>query len=143
MAGTIYNNQTNEEILITDSAKVKKWTTYFHQDLTKSRIFENFNDQLPIDVLTARIVSSGWYEFSKLMPWILCCAATKVSTNLARHFIIQSAFEELGMRDQKQIHADMFWRAAHSIGATPNKSLLEKDSALEDSLNYLKETIIS
>ena len=40
-----------------------------------------------------------------------------VSTNEKRHYVIQTAFEELGMRDAREIHPDI-WQVVKTAGVT-------------------------
>jgi len=133
-----------EEVYKSNHPDVIKWTKYFHDLICKRKIFENLSDLLPADVLTARIVATGWHAFSDFMPWFLCQAASMVSNNLTRHYVIQTVFEELGMRDYRQIHADMFWSAAQSIGINSHENfILKEDGELKKSLNYLKSRLLS
>ena len=136
-------NGTIEGIYTIEHPEVVKWTNYFHKKIQERKIFENFHAKLCRNILTARIVSTGWHAFSGFMPAFLCRAASMMSTNLARHYVIQTAFEELGMRDHKQIHADLFWNAAKSIGITSEDSILEENGKLKKSLNFLKNQLMS
>lgn len=135
---------TVEEIYKNDHPDVIKWTKYFHDYVSEKRIFENFMHQIQKNIATARIVAASWYSFSEFMPFFLCRAASMVSNNLTRHYIIQTAFEELGMRDYKQIHSEMFYQAANSIGIyfLKNCDLIDENliistiSILKDRLSF-------
>jgi len=63
------------------------------------------------------IVGAAWLEFTELVPWALCTLAGRVDNNLARHFVIQTAFEELGSRNRNAIHSDLFAQCIDQVGA--------------------------
>jgi hypothetical protein len=111
-SGTIENTYTagHEEI--------GKWTQKFEADVETLNIFSQFESACPKSHARAVVIGSLWHRFSTFMPWFLCQAAAMVSTNEKRHYVIQTAFEELGMRDAREIHPDMFWEVAKTAGVT-------------------------
>ena len=119
------------------------WTNYFLNRFRKHRIFEGFNICHPETSLDkARVVGVHWHSFSELMPAILCCAATMVSNNRLRHYVIQTAYEELGARDSVEIHHEMFWATTMLAGVSDwDKARLEISDQLEAALNTLRHAI--
>jgi hypothetical protein len=78
------------------------------------------------------------------MPWFLCQAAAMVSTNEKRHYVIQTAFEELGMRDAREIHPDMFWDAAKAVGiAEEERAAIHREPAPAAVLASLRAMLLS
>ena len=115
---TIENYQgVVEKIYKIDHPKVIKWTSYFKEKADIDDIFHNFNQSNLDSVDHAKIVGRFWYEFSKLAPKVLCICAGKVNCNLIRHYIIQTAFEELGERNHKAIHPELFKDSLRRIDA--------------------------
>ncbi len=134
---------TIESIFTVNHPDVINWTNYFHQKMNEREIFENFASNLPKDITTASIIATGWHAFSIFMPQFLCQAAAMVSNNLARHYVVQGAFEELGMRDSTQIHPDLFWAAIMSAEITRNDTVASKQSLISAALNDLKGKLLS
>ncbi|MBI4371046.1 MAG: iron-containing redox enzyme family protein [Elusimicrobia bacterium] len=114
---------TVEYIYTADHPEVLRWTSHFEGLAAREGVFEAFEAACPRSWRRATVVSALWHRFSSFMPWFLCQAAAMVSTNEKRHYVIQTAFEELGMRDAREIHCDMFWNAAAQAGVS------EKDRA--------------
>ncbi len=118
-------------------------TEYFTNIMANRKIFETYESDLPAASVTkAKVVGIFWHQFSEFMPWFLCRAASKVATNEVRHYVIQTAFEELGMRQSDKIHADMFWKSALIAGITENDRATYCDhSSIKVALNFLKSEI--
>ena len=111
-SGTIENTYT------ADHEGIAKWTRKFEADVETLNVFSQFENACPRSHARAVVVGSLWHRFSGFMPWFLCQAAAMVSTNEKRHYVIQTAFEELGMRDAREIHPDMFWEVAKTAAVT-------------------------
>jgi hypothetical protein len=111
-------NLTIEDTFTSDNELVTLWTKRFEQLVQEQQIFSKFYSVPTAPSERAAAVGSLWHGFSSFVPWFLCQACAKVSTNEKRHYVIQTAFEELGMRNSREIHADMFWDAAASTGLT-------------------------
>ena len=127
-----------------DHPEVKAWTEFFEQETLKRNIFSRFFELNPVPS-SARAVAVGtqWHRFSEFMPWFLCQAAALVPTNPIRHYVIQTAFEELGMRDSTEIHSDLFWRTTESVGVTCNdRQRLSQYEPVSSALNFLKEELL-
>lgn len=136
-------NGTIEEIYTSSNEQVAEWTKRFEGHVQELNIFPNFEAACPVSVTRAQTVGVLWHEFSSFMPWFLCQAAAMVSSNEKRHYVIQTAFEELGMRDSKEIHPDMFWEAARSVGV--NESTRESIGKSKEAiavLEFLKNTLL-
>lgn len=114
-----------EAVYTAEHPDVIYWTKFFHERFREKKIFENFEAKTThTDIHKAVAVATQWYRFSSIMPWILCKAATMVTGNVKRHYVIQGAYEELGMRDVNEIHPERFREAAVDAGV--DDSLFEK-----------------
>lgn len=124
--------------------EVIRLTNYFHERLGQEQIFEAFDAKHPTKSLEkAAVVAVLWHSFSEFMPWFLCHASASVSNNRLRHYVIQTAFEELGMRDVTEIHHEMFWKLALSTGITEeNRKQIENDSGIERVICSLRSGLI-
>ncbi len=110
---------TKEATYTLEHPEVMAWTHQFEQRATEKKIFDLFTSlHAEPSREKATIVGVLWHRFSGFMPWFLCQAAAMVSSNEKRHYVIQTAFEELGMRDASEIHPNMFWNAAQIAGVT-------------------------
>jgi hypothetical protein len=107
-----------ENTYTADHQEITKWTDKFESEVESLGIFPQFEAECPRSLSRAIVVGSLWHRFSSFMPWFLCQASAMVSTNEKRHYVIQTAFEELGMRDAREIHPDMFWQVAKAAGVT-------------------------
>ncbi|BCA96951.1 hypothetical protein TUM19329_33120 [Legionella antarctica] len=132
-----------EALYTSDHPEVVFWTGFFQNRFKERKIFEQFEEQTSgNDIHKAVAIATQWYRFSSIMPWILCKAATVVSNNIKRHYVIQGAYEELGMRDVNEIHPERFREAA--IDAGVDESLFEKHqgfSRVNDSLDKLVKSL--
>ena len=128
-----------ERIYTQDHPDVLRWTAKFQKLVEKRAAFPRFWQDLPADKATAISVAVQWHRFSELVPQFLCLAASKVSTNQKRHYVIQTAFEELGMRDAGQIHCDTFKSAASLTGITAEEFIRwQKSYPLQQALDNLE-----
>lgn len=136
-------NGTIEEIYTSSNEQVAAWTRRFESHVHELNIFPSFENSCPVSATRAQTVGVLWHEFSSFMPWFLCQAAAMVTTNEKRHYVIQTAFEELGMRNSKEIHPDMFWEAAKSVGVddSTRESVGKSKEAIEV-LGFLKNTLL-
>ena len=118
-----------EGVYTIDNPEIVEWTNFFHQRSDIDNIFGKFaRATKDIKLLKAIAVTSQWYRFSSFMPWFLARAASMVSDNEKRHYVIQTAYEELGMRDVEEIHPEMFREAAVQAGV--------KDENINQFMNY-------
>ena len=133
-----------EEQFTADNHEVVRWTEFFHSRVKAKKIFEDFEESQPSSASRARVVGVYWQRFSAFMPWFLCEAAARVSTNEKRHYVIQTAFEELGMRNVREIHPEMFWSTAKQAGVleADRSRLVRIESGIEV-LRGLKAAILS
>jgi hypothetical protein len=133
-----------EKIYGTSHPEIRQWTQFFKNRYRKLGIFENFERDHPERSSSkAVIVGVSWLQFSEFMPLLLCQAAAKVSSNLKRHYVIQTAYEELGMRSVDQIHAQIFWAAAEMAGAgEEDKKRLLASGLLDSCLHSLEKTLL-
>ena len=118
-----------EDLYTMDNPEIIEWTKFFHQRSDIDNIFGKFaRTTKDIKIDKAIAVASQWYRFSSFMPWFLSRAASMVSDNEKRHYVIQTAYEELGMRDVEEIHPEMFREAAVEAGV--------KDECFKQLTNY-------
>jgi hypothetical protein len=138
-------NGTEEAIYTAEHPDVLLWTKKFEARTRNAAIFQTMiQTHNTSSKERANVVGVLWHRFSEYMPQFLCQAAAQVSTNQIRHYVIQTAFEELGMRDSTEIHPDMFWQSALSAGVTAqDKDRLENDTRVNKTLNVLKEALSS
>lgn len=126
-----------------DHPEIAKYLRFFRRKFLKRKIFERLEAvaaNIPPRVV-AESVGPNWYAFSSFMPWFLSRAASKVTTNIKRHYVVQTLFEELGMRESNEIHPEMFKATALftiSEEAFENLSTLK---AAADALTFLEEKI--
>lgn len=136
-------NGTKEATYTAEHPDVLAWTKKFEARTRNAAIFQAMHQEHSAPSKTrATVVAVLWHRFSEYMPQFLCQAAAQVSTNHIRHYVIQTAFEELGMRNSAEIHPDMFWQSALSAGATEqDKTRLENDPKTNKALSILKDTL--
>ncbi len=136
-------NGTEEAIYTAEHPDVLLWTKKFEARTRNAEIFQPMNQMhATASKEQATVVGVLWHRFSEYMPQFLCQAAAQVSTNQIRHYVIQTAFEELGMRDSTEIHPDMFWQSAISAGVTvQDKERLENDANINETLTVLKDAL--
>lgn len=109
-------NAVNDHIYTMESEVIKEWTRFFTDRAYQVLDFSKFHKEVPRSNAKAVAVSTQWYQFSAFMPYFLCQAAAFMSTNEKRHYVIQTAFEELGMRDVDEIHPEMFKQCCVEAG---------------------------
>jgi len=123
--------------------EVLKWTKFFRYRTLARDIFAAMTGVSP-STERARVVSVQWHRFSEFMPAFLCQAAAMVTTNEKRHYVIQTAFEELGMRDVHEIHPDMFWAAAATAGASDaDRMRMRGPGPVQSALDDLWRSLVS
>lgn len=111
-----YYTGEHESLFPSDGPDVLKWVGFFQARFRSKKIFERFSAGLRSTGIEAKIVAIAWHQFSEFMPYFLCQSCAQLSSNEKRHFAIQTAFEELGMRHADKIHHNMFWNAVVSCG---------------------------
>ena len=124
-----------ERVFTKDHQDVIHWTKFYYERYQQASFIDSFTKRFPSNTFGKAVaVSSQWHRFSEFMPWLLCRCAANASSNIKRHYIIQGAYEELGMRDVNEIHADMF------LGACLASGLTKTDMAAQN--NYDPVTMI-
>jgi chlorite dismutase len=118
----VRSDRVFEEVFKADSPKVLEWTQFFHErakiDHIFGRTWEHLNTKKKMH---AEVVGTFWHHFSSLAPQIMCIAASKVSNNLMRHYIVQIIYEELGSRNHRLIHPDLFLDCLADIGVSDSR----------------------
>lgn len=133
---------TVEKVHSIEHPEVKEWMSYFQKKIVESKIFQDFNDRTAkFGNAKAAVVANQWYQFSKFVPWLLCFAASRMSSNEKRHYVIQTAFEELGMRNVEEIHADLFKQAAESLSIKINQQENYENLDAGEPIAYLANAV--
>lgn len=116
-ANSVGYTGVNEKIYTHDNPELVQWTAFFYQRCDIDAIFGKFATlSESIKKPKAIAVATQWYRFSSFMPWFLSRAASMMPNNEKRHYVIQTAYEELGMRVVEEIHPEMFRATAITTG---------------------------
>lgn len=129
----VRSDRVFENIYDKDSAEVIEWTDRFSKRANIPTIFNEIGKRIATKkFLNAEIVGTFWHHFSALAPQVMSIAAAKVDSNLMRHYIVQIIFEELGTRNHRLIHPDLFLDTIEEIGVTKErrKNLVKKYLAI-------------
>lgn len=120
----VRSDRVFEDVYDKDSSDVLKWTDYFTNRADIPQMFERTTKLISSrKFLHAEVVGAFWHYFSSLAPQVMSIASAKVDNNLMRHYIVQIIFEELGTRNHRLIHSDLFIDAIESIGVTSQRRL--------------------
>jgi hypothetical protein len=88
--------------------RVTHYTNFFLKLADPDRIFQSFESKIPVKSRdTAKVIGSLWYHLSEAIVDILCVALAKLENPYIRHFVIQTAYEELGENSEKMIHTTL------------------------------------
>jgi hypothetical protein len=118
----VRSDRVFESIYDKDSQEVIEWTKSFTKRANIPDIFGEISKRLSTKkYLHAEIVGTFWHHFSALAPQVMSLAAAKVDNNLIRHYIVQIIFEELGTRNHRVIHPDLFLDTIESIGISSER----------------------
>ena len=133
-----------EKLYTMDHPEVVAKTRYFRGRVASRRIFESFQARTGGPSLHKAVaVGCAWHAFSEFMPWFLCQAAALMPTNRKRHYVIQTAFEELGMRDEAEIHHEMFWQAARVAGLVDSqRDKVLANGQIQPTLSFLRQALL-
>ncbi len=112
-----------EKVFTSDHEALIRWTAFFGERLNQKTIFGYFlGPDFRPSFATASVVGPQWLRFSACMPRVLCQAAARVDSNECRHYVIQTAFEELGMRREDEIHCNLFRDCVRATGVSETES---------------------
>lgn len=113
----VRSDRVFETVYDKDSPEVIEWTRYFTVRANIPTIFSSIETRISCPkFLHAEVVGTFWHHFSALGPQVMSLGAAKVDNNLIRHYIVQILFEELGTRNHRLIHPDLFLDTIESIG---------------------------
>jgi len=134
-----------EKLYVAEHPEVVASTAYFHDRVMSQKIFERFETRSGGPSFEKAVAVAGaWHAFSEFMPWFLTQAAAMMGDNRKRHYVIQTAFEELGMRREDEIHHEMFWSAASEIGLRQDhRDRLSKEPKVQSALNDLRMALLN
>jgi hypothetical protein len=111
------NDRVKEQIYSFDHPLVIEWTDYFSKRAEIPSMFKGIWEEVKHPkAANAIVVGSLWNQFSAWVPKLLVLGAAKVSNNLLRHYLVQIVFEELGGRDENEIHSRLFEESIRQIG---------------------------
>lgn len=131
-----YYNSAQETHFSSKNPQLLEWVDFFTTRFRQKKIFETFSLDFESSTTNANIVAIAWHQFSEFMPYFLCQACALLSSNEKRHFAIQTAFEELGMRNVNKIHHNMFWDAAKSANCA--EDVIKYFTSIKTHLSWLK-----
>ena len=115
----VRSDRVFENVYDSDSPEVIEWTNMFYKMANVDKIFEETWMRLKFRSKTkAAVIGTFWHHFSSLAPKVMSIASAQVSNNLMRHYIVQIIFEELGSRNHRLIHPDLFLDCLQQIGIT-------------------------
>lgn len=118
----VRSDRVFENVYDKNSAEVIEWTEKFSKRANIPAIFSEIGKRIATKrFLHTEIVGTFWHHFSALAPQVMSIASAKVDNNLMRHYIVQIIFEELGTRNHRVIHPDLFLDAIESIGVTTER----------------------
>ena len=118
----VRSDRVFENIYDKESEEVIQWTLYFTERANIPEIFSEIRKRVSTrKFLHAEIVGTFWHHFSALAPQVMSIASAKVDNNLMRHYIVQIIFEELGTRNHRLIHSDLFLDVIETIGVTTDR----------------------
>lgn len=118
----VRSDRVFEAVYDKNSAEVIEWTAHFTKRANIPEIFSEIGKRISTKkFLHTEIVGTFWHHFSALAPQVMSMASAKVDNNLMRHYIVQIIFEELGTRNHRLIHPDLFLDAIESVGVTTQR----------------------
>ena len=133
-----------EQVYINDHPELIQSLAYFDQIRLSLNIFEVFESSTPKTIRRAQTLAVTWNEFSSYMPKLLCLAAARLSSNEMRHYVIQTAYEELGMTDVNEIHPDMFFDSTRILGdLTEVVKSFARDERFVEVIKFLEKSILN
>ncbi|MCG8424006.1 MAG: iron-containing redox enzyme family protein [Proteobacteria bacterium] len=92
----------------TEAEAVAYYMKFFTELAQPNRLFDSFRDAVPEKTPErAKIVGSLWYHLSEAIVDVLCLALAKLENPRIRHFVVQTAYEELGESSESKIHTDL------------------------------------
>lgn len=104
---------------VTQEEMVKQYTSFFQRLARPTDIFNNFQKNVPVKTLqSAKVIGALWYHLSEAIVDILCIALAKLENPRIRHFVMQTAYEELGEDSEDKIHTDLLRESLRAAGVT-------------------------
>lgn len=139
----VRSDRVFEKVYDDKSPEVLFWTSYFSKRANISDIFNEIWLRLANKKkLHAEVIGTFWHHFSSLAPQVMSLAAYKVSNNLIRHYIVQVVFEELGSRNHRMVHPDLFLDCLLEIGVEDGRrEELVRKYLNSVSLSYLQKSM--
>ena len=137
---TVFDNQFTLE-----SPPVLMWTRKFKNRAIIPQIFQGINEKLQTpSKLNSLIAGTMWHLFSSRVIKLMCVCAGKLSNNEIRHYVIQPIFEELGKRNHRMIHPDIFLDCLDDLDIDQKqRASLYISHSSKLPLNWLEERINS
>lgn len=118
----VRSDRVFDEIYDKDSDEVIEWTAFFSKRANIPEIFKDIENRIAHKkYIHAEVVGTFWHHFSALAPKVMSIASARVENNLMRHYIVQVIFEELGTRNHRFIHPDLFLDVIDKLGITQER----------------------
>lgn len=125
-----------------NNPEVIYWTRQFREFGQKRDVFVNINATIQYrrSREAAEAMARVWYDFSRHVPKFIARAVSQTDDPERQHHLIQIAYDELGGRNKKLIHSDLFVEALAraGVGFTPGPHL----SPIRPVLEMLDESLV-
>jgi len=103
---------------------VAHYTDFFLRLAKPEQIFPPFEAAIPEKSQeTAAVIGALWYHLSESIVDFLCKALGQLENPYIRHFVVQTAYEELGEDSEDMLHTDLLRQTLRVAGVTDNDIL--------------------
>lgn len=125
--------------------KVAHYTDFFLELADPDSIFQPFEAKIPEKSReTAKVIGSLWYHLSEAITDILCTALAKLENPYIRHFVIQTAYEELGENSEDMIHTTLL-RQTLKVAGVEESDILKwsGEASVKETIDTLHQNLES
>lgn len=125
--------------------EVANYTRFFMELAKPEEIFPVFEATIPEKSQeSATVIGSLWYHLSESIVDFLCKALGKLENPYIRHFVVQTAYEELGEDSEQMLHTDLLRQTLSVAGVTDTDILRwSGDMKVKESLEWLHQELDS
>ena len=103
---------------------VSHYTDFFMRLAKPEEIFPPFKAAIPQQSYeTSVVIGSLWYHLSEAIVDYLCTSLAKLENPYIRHFVVQTAYEELGEESEDKLHTDLLRHTLKVAGIHDNDIL--------------------
>jgi len=97
--------------------RVAEQTQFFHSLAQADELFGAFRRSVPERSLAnSKIVGALWFHLSEAIVDILCIALARLNNPKIRHFVVQTAYEELGEDSPDKLHTKLLLNMLQRAG---------------------------